>query len=162
MLEEWRVETDFYTQLRAAQAADPHLAQIKQQLLAEQQPPPTCRMLYAIHNDLVVVPEMDGRQRIVVPPGPLRKEICILFHPLAGALPGQYAIWRASRFLLKQLARQGNNCLDMYGVIKRTPSRLAASGDSNKKYRAGAESLLACAQPEWVDMNPGGSNRCSQ
>ena len=97
VLEEWRVETDFYSQLRAAQTADPHLTQIKQQLLAVQQPPPACRMLYAIHNDLVVVPEVDGRQRIVVPPGPLRKEICKLFHDEGGHPGGHRTLAAISR-----------------------------------------------------------------
>ena len=89
LFEETRVETDFYVRLRAAQDADHQLAQVKQQLLAAQHPPPACRLLYAVHNDFVVVPEIDGRQRIVVPPGPLRQEICKMFHD-EGGHPGAH------------------------------------------------------------------------
>ena len=97
VLKEWPVETEFYSQLKTAQAEDPQLAQIKQQLLTEHQLPPTCRMLYAIHNDFVVVPEVDGRQRIVVPPGPLRREICKLFHDEGGHPGGHRTLAAVSR-----------------------------------------------------------------
>jgi hypothetical protein len=80
------------------------------------------------------------------------------FHRRAGALPAPYAFWRASCFLQKLLARQGSNCLDIYGVIKRTPSLLAIQ----IKNTLPAQLALGVRRAEWVDTHPGGSNRCSQ
>ena len=59
----------------------------------------------------------------------LQFRVCL--HPLAGGPAAQYSFLRDSSFLQKLMSRQGNNCLDIYGVIKRIPSRLASSGDSN-------------------------------
>ena len=70
----------FSDRLRQAQEADPQLVEIKAQLLDTQGPPPVFRMLYSVVDDLVVVAETDGRQRIVVPDGALRADICKYFH----------------------------------------------------------------------------------
>ena len=79
-------------------------------------------------------------------------------HRLAGAPPAPYAFWRATCFLLKHVASQGNSCLDIYGVIKRTPSLLAIQ----IKNTVPAQLALGVRRAEWVDTHPGGSNRCSQ
>jgi hypothetical protein len=46
----------------------------------------------------VVVPEPDGRQRIVVPPGPLRQEICKLFHDEGGHPGGHRTLAAVARY----------------------------------------------------------------
>ena len=74
----------FRDKLRQAQAEDPQLTDIKAQLESITRPPPELRLLYSIVDNLVVVAEGDRRQRIVVPEGPLRSEICKFFHEKNG------------------------------------------------------------------------------
>ena len=83
-------------------------------------------------------------------------------HRRAGGPPAQYAFWRAICFLLKLLARQGSNCLDIYGVIKRTPSLLAIQIKNTVPAQLTQIVTLSVRRAEWVDTHPGGSNRCSQ
>ena len=83
-------------------------------------------------------------------------------HRRAGGPPAPYAFWRASCFLQKLLARQGSNCLDIYGVIKRTPSLLAIQIKNTVPAQLTQIVTLSVRRAEWVDTHPGGSNRCSQ
>ncbi len=41
-------------------------------------------MLYTVSDGLLVVPEADGRLRVVVPPGDLQRQICAQFHQEGG------------------------------------------------------------------------------
>ena len=78
------IETEFITKLRQAQAANPEIAQLTAALLANPVQPPAARLLYQVADGLLVVPEADGRQRIVVPPNTLQQDICKFFHDEGG------------------------------------------------------------------------------
>ena len=57
---------------------------IKQGLKDRAEQPSAFHMLYEISDGLVVVPEHDGRKRLVVPDGPLQQDICKHFHNECG------------------------------------------------------------------------------
>ena len=76
----------FRSDLRAAQRADAELNTIIMRMEAATYNPlaDQFRPLYELCDELLVVPEHDGRKRVVVPPGPLRDQICKFCHDEAG------------------------------------------------------------------------------
>ena len=85
IIEETKVHNEFLAEIRKAQTNDQELQRIKTSLL-QPGPPPAERMLYQVEDELVVVPEPDGRRRLVVPSGSavLQLSICRYFHDEAG------------------------------------------------------------------------------
>jgi hypothetical protein len=78
------IETEFITKLRQAQAANPEIAQLTAALLVNPVQQPAARLLYQVADGLLVVPEADWRQHIVVPPNTLQQDICKFFHDEGG------------------------------------------------------------------------------
>ncbi len=64
-------DTQFQTYLLASiredQELDPVTADLKHKLANPNGPPPSEHMLYQLHDGVLVVPEPDGQQRLVVP-----------------------------------------------------------------------------------------------
>ena len=83
---ETNIQTEFFQKLRQAQAQDPFISTLCNQLQDPQKQPPATRMLYELHDGFVVVPEADGRKRIVVPDCSLQTDICKYFHDENGHL----------------------------------------------------------------------------
>ena len=52
--------------LREAQEGNLEIVKIKEQLANLTKAPPPVRLIYELHDGLVVVPEPDGRKRVVV------------------------------------------------------------------------------------------------
>jgi hypothetical protein len=108
------VHSLFYDAIVTAQKQDPEISAIVQKLLdplgAAQS---EFRMLYVVHNGVLGVREAEGRIRTVVPPGPLRTDVCRYFHDEAGH-PGvqrtlqavtQYFYWpNMSRFVAQYVS----------------------------------------------------------
>ena len=86
VLTESNIQTEFFQKLLQAQARDPYISAIRTQLQDPQQHPSATRMLYSFHDGFVVVPEADGRNRIVVPEHSLQTDICKYFHDENGHL----------------------------------------------------------------------------
>lgn len=69
--------------IRQAQEQDAQLVDVKRRL-EQPGPQPAERMLYTVSDGLLVVPEADGRLRVVVPSGDLQRQICAQFHQEGG------------------------------------------------------------------------------
>ena len=59
---------------------------IKEQLAKLTKTPPPVRLIYELHDGLVVVPEPDGCKRVVVLDQTLQQKICKYFHDEGGHL----------------------------------------------------------------------------
>lgn len=77
-------QAPFLTAIREAQAADPDLAAIKEQLKQGEGRPPPERMLYQLYEDCLVVPEINGNMRLLVPTHELQLAICKHAHDEGG------------------------------------------------------------------------------
>jgi len=76
VLTDTRLQTDLLARIREAQEQDPVTADIKNKLANPHGAPPPERTLYQLNDGLLVVPEPDGRQRLVVPSPSLQLDIC--------------------------------------------------------------------------------------
>ena len=94
------LQDSFATELRAAQRADPELNAIIRRMEAVDYNPlaDQFRPIYELANQLLVVPEPDGRQRVVVPVGPLREQICKFCHDEAGHPGGHRTLHTIAHF----------------------------------------------------------------
>ena len=84
VLSETRIQSELRSRVRQAQAQDPGVQDIRQKLEAAEAQPSAFLMIYALEDGLVVIPEHDGRTRLLVPDGSLQQDICKYFHDEAG------------------------------------------------------------------------------
>ena len=61
VLSETRIQSELRSRVRQAQAQDPGVQDIRQKLEAAEAQPSAFRMIYALEDGLVVIPEHDGR-----------------------------------------------------------------------------------------------------
>ena len=130
----------------AAQQADPDTLAILAKL-SDPGSAPSCeyRTLYVVSDGVLGVREADGRLRIMVPPGPLRTEICRYFHDEAGHQGVQRTLQAVTRyFYWPGMSRFVTQYVSSCAVCQ--------AGKSSNRLTAGfSESHLIPAEPaaEW-------------